>query len=89
MWPGWPHQQPATIEIQLPLTADQPAQQPTHSYSASSRLEAEVRRLAAEVDALEQTVAAMQQQQQPARQPRRRWWYRRETVEVWGDDNQA
>lgn len=83
-WPGWP-QQPATIEIQLPLTADQPAQQPTHSYPASSRLEAEVNRLTAEVDALTQTVAALQQQQQQT--PVRRRWYQRLTtvVETWDD----
>jgi hypothetical protein len=88
-------QQP-TIEIHLPLAADQPAQQPTPSHSPHTmgwserfrRLENHVQNLEVQVQELKQQVTALQQQQQPVRRERRRW-YQRLTVETWGDDNQA
>jgi predicted metalloprotease with PDZ domain len=90
---SWPGSQRPTVEITLPLTADQPAQQPAYSSSMGwseriRRIEAEVNRLTAEVDALTQTVEAQQQQQTPARQPRRPWYRRITVLEQWGDDTQ-
>jgi hypothetical protein len=85
MWPGWPHQQATTtVEFSLPVTADQPTAPAYHDRAMGaneriSNLEAEVRRLGAEVRELKQ------QQQMEVRRPRRHWYQRLTTIETWGD----
>jgi hypothetical protein len=86
-WPGWPpYQRPATIEIAI--AAPQPAQQQPRTIGYREMLapiEAEVRRLNAQIEELTQTVTALQQQ--PVR--RRRWYQRLTVLETWGDDDRA
>jgi hypothetical protein len=84
-WPG--AQQRPTVEISLPVTADQPTP-PAYPTRMSAderfdRLEAELRRLGALIRELTE-----KQQQMEVRRPRQRWYQRLTTVETW-TDNQA